>query len=53
MIENFVGPKIQKAWRMKPRAKAGNSTTKAGGRSSEARPKVKVAKPGPEKDKKR
>ena len=44
MHENFVGPKIKKAWRMRVKQRAGNSTTKTGGRSSEARPKVKQQK---------
>jgi hypothetical protein len=52
MHENFVGPKIKKAWRMKPKRFAGNSTTKTGGRSSEARPKVRTQK-APEAAKKK
>lgn len=52
--ENFVGPKIRKAWGMKPKQHAGN-TNKRGtkGNASEAKLKLKQAKPPKEDGKKK
>ena len=50
-MENFVGERIKKAWRMKPKRFAGNSSTTQG-RSSDAKLKMKQSKPKDETKKK-
>lgn len=49
-MEQFIGAKTKKAWRMKPSARAGASIPNPqGGHSSEAKPKMKTQK-APAKD---
>lgn len=43
-MEQFVGRKTKKAWAMKPKRYAGNSTTKPGGHAGEAKAKSKTVK---------
>jgi hypothetical protein len=43
-MESFVGRKTKKAWAMKPKRHAGNSTTKPGGHAGEAKAKAKSVK---------
>ena len=48
-MEQFIGAKAKKAWRMKPKARAGASIDNPqGGRSSDAKLKTKTQK-APEK----
>jgi hypothetical protein len=45
-----ISDRIKKAWRMKPKQRAGNSTTKPGGRAGEAKTKPRQQKQ-PKKEK--